>query len=469
MRIGFYEYRMKNNCNLEVSIQQRTSTVCEIGIINANIHAMVNKTIFTGIILIYIVLSGCAPYTPTSSSRSAIYNHGIHDSKIKSVEFYPVGSTIDFKYLTPVIPLNSNVGLMLEFDDLSGSNSSLMARVEKMTADWKPSYLNGMEYLNEYNEFRLSDYNVGLDTKVGYVHYKFQLPQVTNSGNYLLIIYQEGYEDQPLLSRRFVVFENKIKVGSNPNGMAFTTYSGHSIDFEVNYNGHEFADPWLHMKATIRQNNRWDNSLSGINPSQVKEDLKTARFQYFDGKTRFNPGNEFRFFDIRSLVSPGQNVVSIDREAEPVTIQLATDKSRNGLAYSFHRDINGNFDIINFDNRNSTYYSDYVRVFFQLETNELEPADEVYIFGNLTDWELNPDNKMQLVSPGIYGGSLLIKQGWYDYQYLVKGEGKSTNFLEGDHINTENFYEILIYDTNPMNRHQYCIGYLQFGINERIR
>ena len=91
---------------------------------------------------------------------------------------------------------------------------------------------------------------------------------------------------------------------------------------------------------------------------------------------------------------------------------------------------------------------------------------EIYLYGGLSNFELNESFKM-IFNPksGRYEISKLLKQGLYDYQYVVKSiyeKGPDESMLEGSHFETENDYTIFVYYTSIFE------GYDQlFGI-ERI-
>ena len=423
------------------------------------------------IYIFFIFLTGCAStYYATnteSNSQKILFKDHIYQNNIKSVVLYPFGKLSSTR--TPVIPVNEPLQLQLEFDDLSDYEQQYMVKIRHLNADWSESRFPEMDYLNEYNEFRITDYAISIGNTVSYIHYKFLVPPVKVSGNYLVQVYKEGNENDVILTKQFVVFENSTRIYSPDHQTGLSSFRGHNIDFNVNYAGSSVEDPFLHLKAVIRQNNRWDNALVNIAPTQIRDDLNEARFQSFVNTQSFEPGNEFRFFDIRSVISPGQNVTHIDRETTPIEINVAIDKSRNNLAYTFTRDLNGSFLIENYDGRNPDYASHYIKTRFTLKNDELLPSDTVYVSGEFNQWTLSEENRMKLTTSGQYQTDVLLKQGFYNYIYLVKSPTKPEHFLEGSFINTENFYEIFIYDTNPVNRNQRCIGYYMFGLNERIR
>ena len=428
-------------------------------------------------LFIVVSLTTCTPVYYGSNTSDAgsqtkklLFEDKTYEKEIRTVKLRPVGNVPYTKFPTPIIPLNGGTRLTLEFDDLAQDSDYYMLRLMYLTSDWKESYVNSIDYLSEYNEFRVTSYDLSLDTKVKYVHYSVDIPDVTIPGNYLAIIYREGNEDDIILSRRFVVFSGEANVTGPDNQTGFSNLGGHRIDFNVFYRDLQVEDPYNQIKAVVRQNGRWDNAARINNPTFVKEDQGKIEYKFFDNTNSFQPGNEYRFFDIRSVIAPGQFIKSIDRQSSPLRVWVQQDKPRTGLAYSFHRDLNGSFEVVNFDAGNSSYYSDYLNVNFELKTDPYDSAREVYVFGELTNWELTSEGKMKFNrSNSSYEATLLLKQGWYDYQYFQSSPGNDPNILEGNHINTENYYEILVYFLPIGSREEHCVGYFQFGINERLR
>ena len=79
----------------------------------------------------------------------------------------------------------------------------------------------------------------------------------------------------------------------------------------------------------------------------------------------------FRFFDMRSLRAPGQNVAYTDLNTRPSMVILAKDEPRIFEVYSLLRDLNGDFIIANLDTGNGPVESDYVDVVFTLESEQI--------------------------------------------------------------------------------------------------
>jgi hypothetical protein len=59
-----------------------------------------------------------------------------------------------------------------------------------------------------------------------------------------------------------------------------------------------------------------------------------------------------------------------------------------------------------------------------------------------------------------YECTMLLKQGWYNFEYVFLGESGSagrSNRFEGSHYETENDYQILVYYRNPRERYDRLI------------
>jgi len=60
-------------------------------------------------------------------------------------------------------------------------------------------------------------------------------------------------------------------------------------------------------------------------------------------------------------------------------------------------------------------------------------------------------------SIGSYTCRILIKQGIYNYAFA--SESATNNSLEGNHAQTENQYEVLVYFKKPGQRNDSLVGY----------
>jgi hypothetical protein len=213
------------------------------------------------------------------------------------------------------------------------------------------------------------------------------------------------------------------------------------------------------FRVVIRQNQRWDNARFNVKPSFIREDISQLEYRFFDQDKQWLAGNEFRFVDFRSLISPGRNTAKIDRTVKPFVLKVQPDKSREGLAYAQYQDMNGNYAIENLDTREATLSSQYVFVDFALQTPEL-PGATVYVMGNYNHYAKTDQNRMKWnKATGSYEASIVLKQGWYDYTYYVESPTLPGTYFEGSHYQTENSYDVLVYYKSLTPMADMLVGY----------
>ncbi len=85
---------------------------------------------------------------------------------------------------------------------------------------WQPTQeLSQFDYLNGFREGEIRDYEISSGTYQDYLHYYLTIPndeiKWSISGNYLLVVYESGIEDDPIITRRFMVTEDKVKISAN--------------------------------------------------------------------------------------------------------------------------------------------------------------------------------------------------------------------------------------------------------------
>ena len=86
----------------------------------------------------------------------------------------------------------------------------------------------------------------------------------------------------------------------------------------------------------------------------------------------------------------------------------------------------------------------------------------MYVYGELTDWQLLPEFRLDWSDTyKRYQGEVLLKQGIYDYQYVVArlGERPDPSPFEGLRRMTESFYSILVYYRKPGDRAARIVGF----------
>jgi len=400
------------------------------------------------------------------------YKNKVYDEFIKTVFLAPQAEDSKRNLLPPVIPLAQGIPLVLEFDDLKGTFKDYSFEILHCNSDWTKSRLNANEYLEEFNVFPINDYENSFNTKINYIHYRAVIPRVKISGNFLVRVYQSDNPQITVLTKRFMVYQNEAAIIPKPR---FSTEIGNSelnqqIDFDISYTQIDAINPREDFWVVIRQNNRWDNAIKGLKPTRIREPDKLLEYVFFDGENNFEGGNEFRQFDLRSLLFFGFHLEQIDIEGKDNRVRLQSDNIRLGEAYfnPIQSDFNGGFFIEHIESGRGTTESDYVKVYFTLKT--LQPFQEaVYVIGEFNQWEITPENQLKYYpEEAAYQKSILLKQGVYDYLYVIDEREELQHYaIEGNHAETLNHYEIFVYHRPPNVRYERLVGYKKFYSNQR--
>lgn len=448
------------------------------------------------IIIIFLVLFSFA-----AKAQEEIPNiNNVYYDDIRSVKFHVDGLPLS----PPVVILNSSAKLRLSFDDLNidGEVYDYIYTIEHCNSDWTKSELTDFEYLDGFLENDIDENDFSFQTYQEYIHHWLILPnddvKWTKSGNYILKVYDDDYDRAPVLSQRFMVIDQKWTV--DPSMQLPTNVSKQrthqELDFKVLFNDKfEVRNPLIEIKATVLQNGRWDNAIHGLKPLFRRQN--SLVFDYQD-KIVFPSQKEWRHFDTRTLRYLTDRVKRIGEDENDIpTVFLKPDIKRNFQAYLFFNDINGNYvvgqidndrPVQNFDLNNSIQInqlkrdlnttnqeqqliSDYATVYFNLDSPGEIYDHDVYIFGALSDWQLDDRFLMQYdYEEKAYLGNVFLKQGYYNYLYAVVPRDADKNKIEfeeveGNWFETENEYMILIYYRPLGSRYDQLIGYTHFESN----
>jgi hypothetical protein len=403
-----------------------------------------------------------------SQKQKVVYEDKVFEENIQSARLFPNLPDYEAQMMSPVVELGG-MSLRLVFDDLAYDPDMYSVKIVHCNFDWTPSDLKDPEILSEYNEFNVQEYNYSIDTRIPYIQYQFVLPRVRKSGNYAVLVYRGRDQNQMVLTKRFMVYQKGLALGAQivPPAQTENRRQVQQINVNVNYKSRELFDPKNNLRVFIRQNQRWDNARVLPNPTMIREDIKMIEYQLFDGSNTFWAGNEFRFVDLRFVRARGLNVAAVKMEEDVVFAEAGTDKIRTQSVYSEYLDINGQYAVMNMERQNYERESEYMLVTFNLSAAGV--TETPYIIGSMSRWGKEPTAKMELNNKtNTYQATLLLKQGWYDYQYAyLTKEGFDTGKLEGNYFETENEYEVFLYYRDMGSRYDELIGYVNLNPNKR--
>lgn len=404
----------------------------------------------------------------TAQIEGIEYDDVVYDENIHAVKFHLTG----FPLTQPLIDLRSTATFNLAFDDMQEDLRDIYYTIIHCDADWQPSVLTTMEYLDGFDEERFDQFGFSVNTLTEFTTYQLTLPNQqfrwTKSGNYILVVYQNDDEMKPLFTRRFMVTDPLVRITPEMVRPASPqkSKSHQEIDFTVTFEGISVDDPKKEIRAAILQNARWDNALMDVPPQFVFRDR--VDYDYQD-KIVFPAGKEFRFVDLRTFSFKSEGVAAIDEYQDIYEITLLPEPSRAFRPYLFSRDINGNFTVGNIDEEYNLLRTDYGLVLFALDKNVPFYDADVYLFGKLTDWKIQEKFKMAYSEKlEVYAVDVLLKQGYYNYNYAIVKKGTSKadlKELEGNWFETENEYTILVYYRPFGARYDQLVGAITINSN----
>ncbi len=105
--------------------------------------------------------------------------------------------------------------------------------------------------------------------------------------------------------------------------------------------------------------------------------------------------------------------------------------------------------------------ADYTMMHFALQYPELTDGGAVYVYGNFNNFALEPENQLKFnPETGLYKSAFRLKQGFYNYKYVVTGPNGTLNegAISGNFYQTENNYKVLVYYRDLGARYDRLIG-----------
>jgi len=408
-----------------------------------------------------VFLIDLLPVTQEGNDTLASTNHVFSD-KIKTVQLYKEGWNLSY----PVIRLNSNEKLVLHFDLLGDNIEDFYYSFVHCDKEWKRSDIFYTDYTGGFPENPIEEYKPSFNTTVDYTHYKLTFPneraQLKLSGNYILLVHPMNEPENPVISQRFIITEDvvKINISAHRPRMTADINTSQQVDFSVNISSFRINDPYRDVFAFILQNGRWNNAKRNLKPEFVS--ANELKYTSLSEKNVFQGGNEFRYFDIKSIRYQSLYVRKIDFLISNYHVYLFPSENREFKPYFYWEDFNGKYFIAVQEEKNPETDADYVYVYFTLPSKYPVEGGRMYVSGALNNWSFDSNNVMSYnESEGAYECIMLLKQGWYNYEYVFRKDGVEENVatrFEGSHYETENDYTVLIYYRNPRDRYDRIVG-----------
>ncbi len=390
-----------------------------------------------------------------------IYEDQTYVDNIKTVEMYRSG----WRLSLPMRNLRDTASLILEFDDLADETTHYTYTLIHCTAEWEPSDLVNTEYLSGLPENEILTFRYSRSALQNYKHYRLSLPnndvQPKLPGNYILYIYKNYDQEQPVLTRRFFIVEPLVQIAADVHRTDNVKYlyTDQEVDFTVTYQQLQAEDPRRNFKVTICQNLNWATAITDLLPKYIQPG---ELIYNYEEENLFPGGSEFLHFDTKSLKFNSDRIREIRFERPLKHIYLLPDRPKANNTYEFQEDLNGKYLVKWDDAFDSDTEADYVRVHFSLDTGEEIEDKEVFLIGGLNSWKPGDAGKCTFnPTSGAYEIDLLLKQGYYNYAYATlkdKADKPDLTEINGNHFETENDYYIFVYYRDIRERFDRLVG-----------
>lgn len=370
-----------------------------------------------------------------------------------------------------VIVLGTDDWVTISFDHFTHDYHRFIYKIVHCNADWTPSELFEVDYMDGFNNQPIEDYDNSLNTTMLYTHYRLDLPndniQFKVSGNYRVEIYLEDesgemkdeseYENDneeeenncqltsPVAVACFRVVEPcmGLNVSVTSNTDIDTNLNHQQVSFILNYLPGEVINPVEEIKPYVYQNSRIDNQVSLMKPTYVTP----GRLEYVHNRALIFPaGNEYRRFEVINMHYATQGVDCVSYFAPYYHATLLSDAPRRN--YSFDMDHDGRYLIRYNLAQDTDIEADYLFVHFTLDMPR-RTGGNFYLTGEFAYNCFTPEYKMEYnEAEQAYEAIVLLKQGAYDFMYLWVPDGSGvgqTGPTEGNFYEAENEYQVYIY------------------------
>lgn len=408
-------------------------------------------------IFLIIILLGVNPLYAQFVWQDRVYSPIIKTVKLESM---------DSRMLVPILNINQSEGLLLSFDELSEETHRFEYTFIHCNSDWTESSLQYSDYIDGFETAMVGNFANSFNTLQRFVHYEQTIPssmtRLSKSGNYILKVYVEGEPDNVVLTKRFLCIDRKAEVAAEimqAREPALRTRC-QETDVRVYANNDLFYNPNERVKVFIQQNGREDNKRF----LPLSENRGRELVYNFRQENIFDGGNVFRSFDFTSLRQRSNFIANIDYIGGENIVRLREEVVKERSPFVEQADLKGAYYVRNDIDNNEALCSDYAWVYFYLP-KPLSLEGNYYAVGELSDWRFSQQNKFTFDNTlNKYVLRMLLKQGYYNYQILYIPNGYTVGSykeVEGNHSETQNYYNIYVYYREPGNDYDSFIGFLR--------
>lgn len=374
---------------------------------------------------------------------------------IKSIQFQGGSQQAQL----PIVKLGETISL--SFDDLRGIEADFYYQITHHNYDWTPSDLSKGEYLDGFDDVRIEQYLNSLNSLQLYSHYEVRFPNretrgFKKSGNYMIHLYDD--DGALVFTRKFMIIQEQVAVGVSVKRSRDLKYINQkqAVQFTIYSNDLLLINPNESVKTVLIQNNNLNRVINDLKPQYTMgQDL----IYRYDQQASFWGGNEFLNFDSKEprVANVGIRRVELNEVFEHY---LYSQNPRVERPYTFNPDINGNFVIRALQANDSRIEAEYILTHFSLR---YQPSDNerVFVYGNFNNYATQDTNELYFnPDSGLMETILYLKQGFYNYTFAsqIGDDPVDLGRINGNHWETENQYDVLVYYKGPGERFDRLIG-----------
>jgi|TARA_B100001093_G_scaffold67483_1_gene57515 hypothetical protein len=363
-----------------------------------------------------------------------IINNSFGQKKlIKSIQL------LDSKNNNERIIFSSDEKITVVFDELNNKSRSFYYKIEHFNFNWELSKIRKSEYLDGFDNIRITNYYKSYNTLQPYIHYQFQIQnknlQLKKSGNYKVIVTDR--EGRNVFSRKFILIKNSLNGTIEISKMRNINFQNSHQKLKVNIpcNNCNFNNNTFQYKLIVFKNYNL-NDFRLIN----RPTFKLSNSFIYDN-INFTGGVEYLNFDNSNILSTNIEVSKTYSRDNYIT-ELRIDKVPE--IYVYEPDINGTYIIKN-NNKNWFTESEYSKVIFSIQAQNINDYP-LYIVGSFNNYEKNENSRLKKLKDK-YQIELYLKQGFYNYKYLIKKN--NMNYDINSFWQTENIYTAILYEKKP--------------------
>ena len=261
---------------------------------------------------------------------------------VKTVILSRPGSDLE----EPLLSIEESVHqLSLQFDILAEQPETMRWTIKHCDANWHIDDLEPYDFIQGFESGPIDNYDFSFTTLTPYIHYTLTFPSMgarfIYSGNYLLSVSLEDEPDSILLTRRFRVTEQSVKLTAE----CTLPYDGTDLYRRQEVDAYIEAIPGT---AGIMLNQQYLNIIAQQNGRL--DNRRELRFSGYDGgalayrhrqENIFDGGNTFRFFDLSNLRTPMYNVQRVERYGGETFAIITPCENRSRKHYTRDAALNG--------------------------------------------------------------------------------------------------------------------------------